>query len=76
MTNATTTQRGGRVRAVALALVVLLTSFLVPSGVALAHTSFVGSTPQDGETVDDPVSTITLAFSGESEPAGEGIGNC
>jgi copper transport protein len=38
-----------------------------------AHTAFAGSTPADGEVVAQPVSSITLTFTNESEAAGEGF---
>ena len=40
---------------------------LLPIGVASAHTSFEESSPANGQTVAEPVSTITLRFSGTSE---------
>ncbi|MBT8206707.1 MAG: copper resistance protein CopC, partial [Acidimicrobiia bacterium] len=73
MTDQARKRRCRHMRSLSAALLALLTVLAIPSGVALAHTSFVGSTPEDGATVADPVSTITLAFSGDSEPAGDGF---
>jgi methionine-rich copper-binding protein CopC len=38
-----------------------------------AHTDFAGSTPSAGEVVADPVTLVTLVFTGESEEAGDGF---
>jgi copper transport protein len=38
-----------------------------------AHTDFAGSTPSNGEVVTDPITLVTLVFTGESEEAGEGF---
>jgi copper transport protein len=38
-----------------------------------AHTGFESSSPADGSVLDSPVEEITLVFSGEAEPAGEGF---
>ena len=38
-----------------------------------AHTDFSSSTPSDGDVLDDPVETVTLTFTGESEEAGDGF---
>ena len=40
---------------------------------ASAHTGFESSTPSDGQTIDEPVAEISLHFSGEATPAGEGF---
>lgn len=40
---------------------------------ALAHTDFEFSSPADGAVIDEPISVITIAFSGEAEPSGEGF---
>lgn len=62
----------------------LLRRFLTASGVTLAilltlgtpasaHTGFESSSPSEGETVDGPISEISLTFSGEATPAGDGF---
>lgn len=50
------------------ALMVLF--FASPAG---AHTGFESSDPVDGADVQGPVETITLAFTGPAEPAGDGF---
>ena len=40
---------------------------------AAAHTGFEASSPGDGEVVAESVSEITLTFTGEASPAGEGF---
>jgi methionine-rich copper-binding protein CopC len=63
----------GSSRRAPLAVQILLAAFvttvvaLLPIGVASAHTSFEESSPANGETVAEPVSAITLRFSGTSE---------
>lgn len=51
----------------------LLAVLIVPAGIARAHTSFVSSSPAEGQTLSDPVDMITIVFSGVSEPAAEGF---
>lgn len=38
-----------------------------------AHTGFESSSPADGSVIDEPVSEITLTFTGEAIPAGDGF---
>ena len=38
-----------------------------------AHTGFESSDPPDGASVDSPVEVVTLSFTGEAEPAGDGF---
>lgn len=56
-----------------IALASLVGVLTVSPGVALAHTSFVSSSPAEGETIAAPVDTITIEFSGVSEPAADGF---
>lgn len=51
----------------------LLIEALIPAGVASAHTSFLSSSPADGETISEPLDAITLRFSGETEYADGGF---
>lgn len=60
-------QRG--LAALLVALVVLLSA----ASPASAHTGFESSNPGDGQTIDQPVAEISLTFSGEATPAGEGF---
>lgn len=55
--------------ATALALV----SLVAVAAPAAAHTGFDSSDPADGTTVDQPVDTITLVFTGQAEPTGAGF---
>lgn len=43
------------------------------AGPAAAHTGFESSDPADGATIDLPLDEITLVFSGEAEPTGDGF---
>ena len=40
---------------------------------AAAHTGFESSSPSDGASTDEPVSVISLTFSGPAAPAGDGF---
>ena len=57
-------------RVLPLALLVLV---LAPGPPAGAHTAFESSEPAEGETVDHPIDRITVVFTGEAEPAGDGF---
>lgn len=57
-----------------LAAVMVVITLVVTSGSpAFAHTGFESSSPSDGETVDGPISEISLVFTGDASPAGEGF---
>lgn len=43
------------------------------SSAAAAHTAFESSDPVDGATLEQPVYEITVVFSGEAQPSGEGF---
>ncbi|MFT7601104.1 MAG: copper transport protein [Acidimicrobiales bacterium] len=55
------------------ALLVALVVLLSTASPASAHTGFESSNPSDGQTVDQPVAGISMSFSGEATPAGEGF---
>ncbi|NNF54291.1 MAG: copper resistance protein CopC/CopD [Acidimicrobiales bacterium] len=55
------------------ALLVALVMLLSTASPASAHTGFESSNPGAGQTVDQPVAEISLSFSGEATPAGEGF---
>jgi copper transport protein len=56
------------------AITILVASLLlVTASPAVAHTGFESSSPADGDTVVDPVFEISLTFSGEATPAGDGF---
>lgn len=46
---------------------------ILVGGPAGAHTGFESSSPADGSVLDGPVEEISLVFTGEAEPAGEGF---
>ena len=62
--------RFGKIVAGLLALAAIV---LAPATPASAHTGFESSSPSDGASVDLPVSEISLTFTGEAAPAGEGF---
>ncbi|MFT5978086.1 MAG: copper transport protein, partial [Ilumatobacter sp.] len=51
-------------------LVVAAGLVLVPA-TASAHTGFQSSTPADGAAMDEPVSLVTVVFTGEANPVGD-----
>ena len=55
------------------ALLVAFVVLLSAASPASAHTGFESSNPGDGQTIDQPVAEISLTFSGEATPAGEGF---
>ncbi len=55
------------------ALLVALVVLISTASPASAHTGFESSNPEDGQTIDQPVAEISLTFSGEATPAGEGF---
>ncbi len=68
------TTRRRSVATVLLASVAMVSAVVVfAASPAAAHTGFESSSPADGDVVDEPVSEITLTFSGEATPAGEGF---
>ncbi|NND03816.1 MAG: copper resistance protein CopC/CopD, partial [Acidimicrobiia bacterium] len=59
-----------RIAGLLLTTIVLVLVNAVP---ASAHTGFDSSIPADGETVADPLPQITLVFTGEAAPTGDGF---
>jgi copper transport protein len=55
------------------ATVLALTGLVIAASPARAHTGFESSDPADGTTVEEPVDSITLVFSGQAEPTGTGF---
>lgn len=55
------------------AVVLILLATVLSASPAGAHTGFESSSPADGEVIDEPVSGITLTFTGDATPAGEGF---
>lgn len=52
---------------------VIWAAVLLSSAPAGAHTGFESSDPSDGAAASTPVDEITLRFTGEAEPSGEGF---
>jgi copper transport protein len=75
MTNmhAPLSRRPTLLRSIFAAAVSFLIALVLPAGVASAHTSFEESSPANGDTLSEPVSTIVLQFSGESEYGDDGF---
>ena len=61
------------IRAFIAAAATLLIVLVPPAGVASAHTSFEQSSPADGATISEPLGSITLQFSGETEYGDDGF---
>jgi copper transport protein len=59
-----------RLAAVVGVLVVAAGLVLVPAR-ASAHTGFQSSTPAEGTAIDEPVSLVTIVFTGEANPVGD-----
>lgn len=55
------------------ALILAASTVVFFANPAAAHTGFESSEPSDGSTVDQPIEIITLVFSGEAEPTGDGF---
>ena len=55
------------------AILVAVVALVVTATPASAHTGFESSNPGDGQTIDQPVTEISLTFSGDATPAGEGF---
>lgn len=55
------------------ALLLALAIVVTTATEVAAHTGFESSDPADGTTVDEPVTTITLVFTGAAEPTGTGF---
>jgi len=54
-------------------LLLAATTVILAAGPVAAHTGFDSSDPEDGSTVDQPIDVITLVFTGEAEPTGDGF---
>ena len=55
------------------ALLLAATTVILLASPAAAHTGFESSDPADGSPVDQPIEVITLVFTGEAEPTGDGF---
>ena len=54
-------------------LLVAILAIVFSASPAAAHTGFESSSPADGDMINEPITEITLTFSGEATPAGEGF---
>ncbi len=66
-------RRARPLRLLIVSTAALLAVLFVPADVAMAHTSFVSSSPSEGQTSAEPVDSITIEFSGVSEPSDDGF---
>jgi copper transport protein len=55
------------------ALLLALAGAVIAATEASAHTGFESSVPADGTSVDEPITTVTLVFTGDAEPTGTGF---
>ncbi len=62
-----------QVRRVPILAAIALMLAIVSAGPAGAHTGFESSSPSDGAVLDTPVDEISLVFSGEAAPTGDGF---
>jgi len=62
-----------RIRHYTSAFLTVLVVLAVWSPPARAHTGFESSDPADGSVTNGPVETITLVFTGDAEPTGDGF---
>ncbi len=60
-------------RRLAVILSIAIGLLLLLAAPASAHTGFESSSPADRVTIDEPVAEISLTFSGEATPAGDGF---
>lgn len=63
----------GRIRRAAAIVLLATVAFAIASPPAGAHTGFESSDPADGSVLDQPVGVITLVFTGDAEPTGDGF---
>ncbi|MGK0274157.1 MAG: copper transport protein [Ilumatobacter sp.] len=57
--------------AAAIGALVVAAGLLVAPAMASAHTGFQSSTPAEGTAIDEPVSLVTIVFTGEANPVGD-----
>jgi copper transport protein len=61
------------IRQCVAAAVLVLAAVVVLAGPASAHTGFESSDPADGASIAEPVEIITLVFTGQAQPTGNGF---
>ncbi|MFT7394734.1 MAG: methionine-rich copper-binding protein CopC, partial [Candidatus Azotimanducaceae bacterium] len=57
--------------AAAIGVLVVAAGLVLVPATASAHTGFQSSTPADGAAMDEPVSLVTVVFTGEANPVGD-----
>jgi copper transport protein len=61
------------IRQMTAACLAMFLTFAVWAPPAAAHTGFESSDPADGSVTNEPVDAITLVFTGDAEPTGDGF---
>ena len=54
-----------------LGMLIVVAGIVLSPATASAHTGFELSTPAEGTTIDEPVSLVTIVFTGEATPVGD-----
>jgi copper transport protein len=57
--------------AAAIGVLLVVAGLVLAPATASAHTGFELSTPAEGTTIDEPVSLVTIVFTGEATPVGD-----
>ena len=57
--------------AAAIGVLIVVAGLMVFPAPASAHTGFESSTPAEGTTVDEPISLVTIVFTGAATPVGD-----
>jgi copper transport protein len=57
--------------AAAIGVLVVAAGLVLGPATASAHTGFQSSTPAEGAAMDEPVSLVTIVFTGEANPVGD-----
>ncbi|MEJ6723072.1 copper resistance CopC/CopD family protein [Ilumatobacter sp.] len=57
--------------AAAIGVLVVAAGLVLVPATASAHTGFQSSTPSEGAAMDEPVSLVTIVFTGEANPVGD-----
>ena len=57
--------------AAAIGVLVVAAGLVLVPATASAHTGFQSSTPAEGAAIDEPVSLVTIVFTGEANPVGD-----
>jgi copper transport protein len=60
-----------RCMAAAIGVLVVAAGLVLVPATASAHTGFQSSTPAEGAAMDEPISLVTIVFTGEANPVGD-----